>query len=160
MTRYPLVVLALLGVLAACSSTTSTGVPAPTSDAGVDSGSPDGDAPAADSGSDTSAPLDCGDDPTYLGCVQCCETVHTEGAAAYYKAVAGCGCKPAKGCATVCATTICAATAVRGDKACTECLVGIQASCLGELQASCGADKKCVAFVGCFSASGCDKKTK
>lgn len=155
MTRTPFIVFFALGILAACSSTTTTtGGAAPDGGAENDAG---GDSAVAPDGN---VPLeDCGDATSIDQCVTCCETVQPAGAKEYYKDVKACGCKPIYNCQDVCAATICSDTPVKGDAACTKCLTtNAQAKCLGELQASCGADKGCVAFVSCFSAAGCDKK--
>ena len=165
MIRHTFVALGTFVVLAACSSSSNTSItPVGTADGGpkADAAAPATDA-ATESDSSVATPPssgDCGDEASYLGCVQCCESAHPSGAVAFYKASAPCGCKPENNCDTVCADTICAATPIRGSAECSKCLNGILPACLNDLTAKCSPDAECVAFVGCFNAAGCKGKTQ
>lgn len=153
-------VTALLGTVAACSSTTTT-------ETIVDGGSTpaDGSAGGKDAGKDTSTPVEvdsgnttdpddaCKAEATQEACGQCCVTNHQSGSKVFQDSLLACACKGtgADGgvgaCATECAATVCAATPANPDQACTTCLqgsLGQNGACNNAVASACTANADCV----------------
>lgn len=162
---------ASIGMIGACSSSSSSDDSA----SGTDSGTPDSSSTLHDSGVvDTGTAADTGSgDPDSLcagmataeACQQCCGTNHTAGATVGENAAIACGCHgtgvdagagvDAGGpCATACAATLCAATPATPDTACQTCLNTQISTAAGEcadyFATTCMASTDCNAEQNCF----------
>lgn len=158
-------VTALLGTVAACSSTTTT-------ETVVDSGTPTSEAGpgAKDAGKDTSTPADedsgkttgnpddaCKAEATKNACGECCVKNHPAGYKVVEDSVIACGCKGtgadggAPACATECATTACATPPKPLDQACNTCLQASadNGACTNALTTACRASEECAKFAKC-----------
>ena len=165
-------VVALTGVVAACSSTTTVPVdPGPTEGGAKEGGGP------ADGGKDTSTiPDDTGTiaDPdkacaaltTFGECGTCCVKNHTAGYKVFQDSLVACACKGtgADGgspCATDCATTICKSPPANPDATCNTCLQGsvnTGGACQDKVVNDCTASPDCLAQQKCIVP--CQSKPK
>jgi hypothetical protein len=158
-------------VLGACSSTTTIEEkPAATVEAGttIDASSDGADSGAAlDDASDLpSGDAVCKAKSTGDACGICCNSTHIVGSHTFSTLYLGCLCNGvgADGgtdgggvgpCADACATTVCAAHSVAGDKACNTCLDAVLSAttgvCYGSIIAGCKAEADCIANEKCIS---------
>jgi hypothetical protein len=165
-------VVALAGLVGACSSTTTTvggdtpegGTPG---EAGIgkEAGSPtkDSSTPVETDSSVTPTGDDvCAAEATRQACGSCCIKNHPAGAKAIQDSVEACACKgtgadggtaPCMG-MTECGTTFCAATPAQPNAACNTCLqasLGSGGACQGSVSAACSASPDCVAEQKCIT---------
>jgi hypothetical protein len=161
-------VVALAGLVGACSSTTTT-FPGDTAEGGTPSEA--GTGKETGGGKDSSTPVDtdssvtptgddvCAAETTRQACGSCCIMNHAAGAKAIQDSVEACACKgtgadggtPA--CMTECATTFCAATPAQPNAACNTCLqasIGAGGACQASVGAACTASPDCVAEQKCI----------
>ncbi len=163
-----------LGLMSACSSSSSSGDTSGT-DAGSDGSATSDSGGGHDSGSVTDSGGGNPDDTctamaTAKACQTCCAGNHTTGAATLTKTVIACACNgvgetgdagaSADGgsgpCAADCAATLCAATPQQPDVTCQKCSqesVSAGGACASYLSTQCTADPDCVAEQTCFQ--GC-----
>jgi len=161
-------VTALLGSVAACSSTTTT-------ETIIDGGTPASESDAAatqDSGKDTSTIEDddagttntdpdtaCAKETTPQACGQCCIGNHPSGSKVFQDSLLACACTGAGAdggapCATQCAATACAATPMTPDSSCSACLQGSidqTGACNAAVGKDCTASSDCLAQQKCIS---------
>jgi hypothetical protein len=164
-------VSASLGMMAACSSSSSTDTGG-TDAGGLDSSATDSGG-STDSGSGTDSgggDQACAAMATAKACEQCCAGNHTTGATTLTKTVIACSCNGvgetgdagADGgdggsgpCASACAATLCATTPQQPDTACQTCSqasVSAGGACANYLSTQCQADTDCVAEQTCFQS--------
>jgi hypothetical protein len=162
-------VVALAGLVGACSSTTTT-VAGDTPEGGTSSEA--GTGKETGSGKDSSTPVDtdssvtptgdeaCAAETTRQACGTCCLTNHPTGAKVISDTVIACGCKGTgsdagtAACGTECAATACAATPATPDMACNTCLqasVGQGGACQQAASDACTASADCVAEQKCIT---------
>jgi hypothetical protein len=157
-------VVALAGLVVACSSTTTGGNETVTSEAGTaketgtttkDSGTTTTEDTGTGTGTGDTA---CAAETTLQACGTCCATNHKTGYTTFITAVVACACSGtgADGgapCATECGATLCAATPKNPDAACNTCLqasIGTGGACQEKLTTDCSADTDCVAQQKCL----------
>lgn len=158
-------IVALTGLVVACSSTTTvTGTDTTTPEGGTakESGTTakDSSTTTEDTGTGTgTGDTACGAETTLQGCGTCCVTNHAAGYKTFQGSLLPCACMGtgADGgapCATECGTTICAATPKNPDATCNACLqasIGSGGACQEKLTTDCSADKDCVAEQTCVA---------
>jgi hypothetical protein len=172
-------VTALVGAVAACSSTTITSTGGGNdggSEGGVsslldggksgsDGGKTDTDSGTTDTDSGATADEACAAEATLDACGKCCTTNHSAGYQVFANAIIKCACEgPTAGgpgaCATECAATLCAATPKQPDQACLACAnasVQTNGACQPPVVAACNANADCVDFqTNCMP--GCEGK--
>lgn len=168
-------VSASLGMMAACSSSSSNDGSTAGGDSGAGDSSKAGDTGVTDSGSggetSTGNPDDtCTAMATQQACGQCCIGNHNSGASTFTTATIACACHDtgvdggaADGgsgpCATECAATLCAATPANPDATCQSCLQAnistAAGACAAYVGGQCEAVPDCVSEQTCLS--GCPK---
>ncbi len=163
-------VVALAGLVGACSSTTTTIANDPPEGGTSLSEAGTGKETGTGGGKDSSTPVDtdssvtptgdeaCAAETTRQACGSCCIKNHPAGAKAIQDSVEACACKgtgadsgtPA--CMTECASTFCAATPAQPNAACNTCLqgsIGAGGACQASVSAACTASADCVAEQKC-----------
>lgn len=158
-------VTALVGSIAACSSTTTTetivdgGTSTSEGGGSKDAGKDTSTTVDEDSGTTTDPDKACAQEATLQACGQCCVTNHTAGYKVFQDALLDCACKGtgADGgapCATECGATVCAATPKNPDQACNTCLqgsIGQTGACNDAVATACTANADCVAQQKCVT---------